>query len=106
MSLLVRNLNGQSTPHNTTLTIPLDDTLNQVLLPTSVLSNSLFCSVLFSFSMELGLPCIPELSQNRVALLVVEFPRLAAHRALLVGLRVEPLDDAVHVEAVRAGPPN
>lgn len=56
--------------------------------------------------MELGIPCIPELSQNRVALLVVEFPRLAAHRALLVGLRVEPLDDAVHVEAVRAGPPN
>lgn len=73
MSLLVRNLNGQSTPHNTTLTIPLDDTLNRVLLPTSVLSNSLFCSVLFSFSMELGLPCIPELSQNRFPYLSLNF---------------------------------
>lgn len=39
-------------------------------------------------------------------LFVVEFPRLAAHRALLVSLRVEPLYDAVHVEAVRTGPPN
>lgn len=39
-------------------------------------------------------------------LLVVEFPRLATHGTLLVGLRVEPLDDAVHVETVRTGTPH
>lgn len=39
--------------------------------------------------------------------LLVELPRLPAHRTLLrQHLRVQPLDDAVHVEAVRAGAPD
>lgn len=39
-------------------------------------------------------------------LLIVELPCLATHRALLICLRVEPLYDAVHVEAMRTGSPN
>lgn len=71
------------------------------------------CSVLFFndwFELFDGVstlgPEIPDRIPELSPLLVVEFPRLAAHRALLVGLRVEPLDDAVHVEAVRAGSPH
>lgn len=38
--------------------------------------------------------------------LVIELPVLSAHGALLLRLRVEPLDDAVDVEAMRAGAPH
>lgn len=39
-------------------------------------------------------------------LFIVKLPVLSAHRALLLRLGVEPLDDAVDMEAVRAGPPH
>lgn len=50
-------------------------------------------------------------SANRVdrsaSLFLVELPRLATHRTLLrQHLRVQPLDDAVHVKAMRAGAPH
>lgn len=39
-------------------------------------------------------------------LFVVEFPVLSAHGALLLGLGVQPLHDAMDVEAVGAGAPH
>lgn len=40
-------------------------------------------------------------------LFLVEFPRLPAHWTLLrQHLRIQPLDDAMHVKAMRAGSPN
>lgn len=47
------------------------------------------------------------MSRTIIKLFIVELPGLSAHRTLLgEDLRVQPLDDAVHVEAVRAGSPD
>lgn len=51
------------------------------------------------------LPIPPRVRRYRLSLL--ELPLLAAHGAVLLDLlRVQPLEDAVHVEAVRALPPH
>lgn len=81
-------------------------TCNTVQLYTENCENCdhLFFCLATLLSIGIGLQLLPP--RPSLLLLVVEFPRLATHRALLVGLRVEPLHDAVHVEAVRAGPPD